>query len=111
MEKMSRAERARQFMPFSALRGFDELVQQQTVRPEPRRELSEQEAARLSARISKLAVGELITVSHYENGGYHTLQGMVSDIDIANRTLTVVRKKLNLDDIWRVSIQAAPAEG
>ena len=54
MAKMTNLERARQFMPFAALRGFEEMIRQQTKEVTPRRELSEEDAARLSKRILQI---------------------------------------------------------
>lgn len=103
MEKNSRADRARQFMPFSALRGFEELIQQQTVAPEARRELSEEQAMSLSAKLAQVGRGMLVAVSFYDKIGYATLQGMISEVDFSMRTLTVVKRKLQFDDIVDIS--------
>ena len=48
--KMTRSERARQFAPFAALRGFEDMIREveRTVK-EPKRELTEERAAALSA--------------------------------------------------------------
>ena len=51
MEKSSKADRARQFMPFSALRGFEELIREVEHTPTPRRELSEYEAEILGKKL------------------------------------------------------------
>lgn len=102
MEKNSNADRARQFMPFAALRGFEELIRQQEVTPEARRELSEEEAARLSARLSGVERGMLVRVRHYRDGAYRDTVGMVSDIDFALRTLTVVRQVIRFADLYDI---------
>lgn len=99
MEKMSRAERARQFMPFAALRGFEDLIREQTKEISPKRELSEEQAERLSARLSHLERGMLVKVIYYAQDGYVTLHGMVSDVDLPMRTLTVVKTKIRIDDL------------
>ena len=56
MEKMSRAERARQFMPFSPLRGYDELLLSKTREPTPKRELSEYDAKKQKGGIARAAL-------------------------------------------------------
>lgn len=53
--KMSLKERAAQFSPFSALRGFDEEIEESSRRTESRPELSQQECDRLNARLQFLA--------------------------------------------------------
>lgn len=53
--KMSLKERAAQFSPFSALRGFDEEIEESSRRTESRPELSQQECDKLNARLQFLA--------------------------------------------------------
>lgn len=53
--KMNLKERAAQFSPFSALRGFDEEIEESSRRTESRPELSQQECDRLNARLQFLA--------------------------------------------------------
>lgn len=105
MEKMSRAERARQFMPFAALRGFEELIGEQSKEICRRRALSEEQAARLSAKLCRLERGDLIEAVYYAEDGYVTLCGMVSDVDIPMRTLTLVKKKISFEDLWDIRIK------
>ncbi len=99
MERMSRAERARQFMPFAALRGFEELIREQTKEIAPKRELSEEQAARLSARLARLERGMLVKVVYYAQDGYVTLRGMISDVNLPMRTITVVKIEISIDEI------------
>ena len=104
MEKMTNLERARQFMPFAALRGFEEMIRQQTREVTPRRELSEDEAARLSQRIARIEKGSMIRVTYYAEDSYLTLEGMVSEIDLTLRFLRVVKQRIELYDILSVSL-------
>ena len=104
MEKMSNVERARQFMPFAALRGFEEMIQRQTREVTPRRVLSEEEAMRLSKTLSRLEKGSVVRVTYYEEDSYLTLDGMISELDLTLRFLRIVKKRIELDDIFDISI-------
>ena len=104
MEKMSRADRARQFSPFAALRGFEALIREQQKELCRRRELSDEQAARLSDKVNRLSRGVLIEVVYYAEDGYVTLRGMVSDVDLPMRFLTVVKQRIPLDDLADVRI-------
>ena len=106
MEKLSRAERARQFMPFAALRGFEELIREQGRTPSPRKELSEEDAERLSQNLRRVERGMLVEVVYYSNGGYVTQRGMVSDVDLTMRTLTVVKNRIPIDEIAELNGEA-----
>lgn len=103
MAKMTNLERARQFMPFAALRGFEEMIRQQTKEVTPRRELSEENAARLSKRILQIEKGSVVRVTYYEEDCYLTTEGMVSQIDLTLRFLCIVKKRISLDDILEIS--------
>lgn len=104
MEKISRAERARQFMPFSALRGFEELIRQQEREITARRELSEYEAERLSGKMRRVEKGMLVRVTYYDGDAYVTTEGMVSEVDFSLRFLRVIKRQIKLDDITDIEI-------
>ena len=96
------AERAAQFMPFAALTGYYDLVRERERVTEPRREPSEEEAARISAELAAVRKGRLVRVTHYENDAYVTTEGIVTGMDPVARELTVVRRRIRFDDIWSV---------
>ena len=104
MEKMTNLERARQFMPFAALRGFEELIKQQTREATPRRELSEEEAERLSKKLLRIEKGSVVRVTYYDEDSYLSVEGMVSELDLVLRFLCVVKKRIPLDDILEISL-------
>lgn len=104
MEKNSKADRARQFMPFAALRGFEELIQKTQSEPCARHMLSEYEAEILSRKMARVERGTMLKVTHYVNGAYVTLEGMVSDIDFAMRLVRVVKTEISFDDIRDIEI-------
>ena len=103
MEKSSKADRARQFMPFSALRGFEELIREVEHTPTPRRELSEYEAEILGKKLLRLEKGTLVAVTYYNGETYVRQEGMLSEIDYTLRFLRVVKKQIAFDDISDVS--------
>ena len=99
MEKNSKAERARQFMPFAALRGFDAMLREEVRERIPRKELSEYDAERLSRKISTVEKGDLVRVKYYDRDAYVVLEGIVSDLDIPMRRIRVIKTVISLDDI------------
>ena len=101
-EPRRHADRAAQFMPFAALTGYYDLVRERERVSEPRREPSEEEAARISAELAAVRKGQLVRVTHYERDAYVTTEGIVTRIDLAARELTVVRRRIRFDDIWSV---------
>ena len=96
------AERAAQFMPFAALTGYYDLVRERERVSEPRREPSEEEAARISAELAAMRKGQLVRMTHYEHDAYVTTEGIVTGVDPVARELTVVRRRIRFDDVWSV---------
>ena len=92
-------DRARQFIPFAALRGYGDYLREKEFSPAPRRELSEDEAEILSRKRSRVKPGQLLKITYYRDGGYITSEGMISDFDAQARTITVVNEKISLDDV------------
>lgn len=87
-------DRARQFMPFAALRGYYDLVHAKEVVPEPRRPLSDDEARALDEIIASVAKGDVVGCRYYEGGGYREAEGAVSQIDLTFRELWIVRRRI-----------------
>lgn len=105
-----RADRAQQFMPFAALKGYYDLVRERERVVEPRRELSEEDAMRLSRKLAQVRKGSMVAITHYDEDAYITTQGLVTDIDLVYRTLTVVKKRIAFDDILDLSGEDIAAE-
>lgn len=99
-----RADRAAQFMPFAALRGYYELIRQQQRIPEAKHELTDEEALALSQTVYRVRRGQVVRVVYYDEDAYVTLTGCVSRIDLVERELMVVKTKIALDDIRELEI-------
>ena len=99
---MKREERARQFLPFSPLKGYDELIQGQTLIRAPRRALSEEAMLELSRTLQELRRGDLVRVKYYRTHGYVTLEGMVSNVDSFQKSLQIVRTEIRFSDLFEV---------
>ena len=99
-----RADRAQQFIPFAALRGYYDLVRAQERRVEPRHELTEEEALELSRVMARVSKGSMVEAVHYDGDAYETTTGLVSAVDTAFRTLTVVKRRIAFDDLRSLRI-------
>lgn len=93
------ADRARQFMPFAALKGYHELAREQERVRQPRQDTTDERAGELSRALARIGKGSLVRIVHYEDGAYQETQGMVSECSEALRTVTVVRRRIAFDDI------------
>ena len=99
-----KASRAKQFMPFAALRGYYDMVRACERVREPRRIRSEEELDRLSAILASLSRGDMLRVTFYHTDAYETMEGMVAGVDPIGRTLTVVKTKINFADIFELVV-------
>lgn len=95
-------DRARQFMPFAALKGYHELARERERVSEPKRLMTEERATELSVIISRLSKGDMISVTHYEDGHYADTCGVVTEINETTRSLRVVKKPIDFDTIFSI---------
>ena len=113
-KKMSPRERAAQFSPFSALRGYEEEIGEVTRATELRRELSEEECEALNAKL--LYLSEIIQsrpevvltyyVSDSKKAGGHYVREIVCLrlVNFAERTVTLQNHALlSFDDIFEIA--------
>lgn len=99
---MARADRASQFAPFAALKGFEEALRAKEVVTVEKSELSEEMLEFLDYKFSQINVGEIISLVYYENGFYLKKTGMVSKINLEARYITLVTTDISFDDIKEI---------
>ena len=100
--KMSREHRAKQFMPFAALKGYPEALRKKEKIVVPKTEVSEEYAEVLDRKLRKVKKNDIITVIYFCNQEYLKKTGMVSRIDKLARVLKVVNTKIGFDDIYDI---------
>ena len=101
--KMSRVDRAKQFMPFAALKGYPEALQKKEKVVVPKIELTEEYARMLDQKLKQVSRNDIITVIYFSNGEYLKKTGMVSRFDETARVLKIVNTKIFFDDIYDIS--------
>lgn len=103
---MADLNRAKQFMAFAALKGYDELIRERTVIPEPKRPLSEDRMEMLSKKLCSLKRGTMAEVEYFCGKGYTRIEGLVANVDATFRNLVIVRTRIPFDDIWDISSES-----
>lgn len=101
--KMDIADRAKQFMPFDALKGFREALLEKERIIVPKKECSEEHNNELDMELSQIQQKDIIILEYFEHGEYIRMTGMVSRIDRYNRKLEIANKQINFDDILNLS--------
>ena len=104
--KMTNKERAKIFMPFDALKGFREILQNQEIIKIEKKELSEDKIKEIDLILSKLKKGMLVKITYYNNNlsSYQTIEGVLTNIDIIYKTITIVKNKINIVELYDIEI-------
>ena len=100
---MSKADRASQFMPFAALKGYKEALEAKEKIFVPKVELSEDTLAYLDYQIKLLTEGTMAEITYYSEGNYVKKSGIISKINKDARFLTMVKTDISFDDIKEIS--------
>ena len=103
---MNNSDRARQFMPFAALKGYEELVRSKEKVITPKKELSEYREELLSNKLLSIKKGDIISVVYYDKDGYVKKEGMVALVDHNFRYLNVVKTMIPFDDIYNIKVDS-----
>ena len=102
--KMSRQDRAKQFMPFAALRGLAEAIKEAERETVPRPELYEEEAEVLDRKLRRLRPGQRVTAVYYRGGGYVTRGGEVLRLDPVLRELRITEDRIQFDELRELEL-------
>jgi hypothetical protein len=100
---MPREERAKQFMPFAALKGYSEALRRKEKIIVDKVQVAEDYAEELDHKLRQVRRMDMITVVYFRKGEYLKVQGMVSRIDPTARVLKVVQTKIPFGDILKVT--------
>lgn len=88
---MNRVSRAKQFLPFDALKGFSEALREKEIEYEEKKELSEESLVELNDKFNQIEIGRSVRLRFYRNGKYIEVLGRVTNIDY-------IRKKIQIDN-------------
>ena len=103
---MRREDRAKQFLPFDAMKGLYEALRRQEELSErvERVEPSEEDAAAISAILSRMRRGDRVSATYYREGHYPTISGVVTAFDEHRRTFALDGRQIAFDDLVMVEI-------
>lgn len=101
---MNRQDRAKQFMPFAALKGYEEALRQRENSPQPRITMGEDQAEELDRKLRSLSVGNGVRVRHYRGRCYAISEGTVNGIMYDKGKLRVGKEDIKYSDIIELDI-------
>lgn len=99
---MDQAERAKQFMPFDALKGFREALKEKEKIIVPKMLLSEETREELDRKLVQMKKNDIVTVVYYTEGEYLKITGMISRLDTTAKVLKVVNTKILFENIYDI---------
>lgn len=103
-EHMNREDRAKQFMPFAALKGFPEVLRKKEKITVPKPELSEEYQEELDRKLRQIKKNDIVTAVYFFKGEYLRKKGMVSRIDTSARVIKIVNVKICIDDLYDIQL-------
>lgn len=95
--------RAKQFVPFAALKGYEEALRAKEKIVVEKIELSEEKKAELDFKLHQVKHNDIIAVVYFYKDEYLKIEGMVSRLDKDARILKIVNTKIPFDDIYDIT--------
>lgn len=102
VSNMTREERAKQFMPFAALKGYPAALRKKEKIVVPKAELSEEYQTELDRKLRQVHKNDMVTAVYFCRNEYLKLTGMVSRIDESARILKIVNTKILFEDLYDI---------
>lgn len=102
--KMTREERAKQFMPFVALKGYPEALAKKEKIIVSKVEVSEEYAEELDRKLRQIKKNDMVEIVYFCNHEYLRKTGMVSRIDVTAKVLKIVNTKISFANIYDIHI-------
>ena len=100
--KMTIQDRAKQFMPFAALKGYDDALRAKEKIVVDKKTLSPEKLDEIDNKMHQIKIGMVISVIYYFENQYIKKTGMVAKIDATSRFIQIVNTKIYFDDIYDV---------
>jgi hypothetical protein len=103
---VNRQDRAKQFVPFDALKGLQEELR---IREERRtrvkkKTLSEDQIAKISRVLGRVEQGSNVAICLYSKGHYITIEGYVTEINQIYEYIKIGNEKVFFADIYKIAI-------
>ena len=99
---MSNSDRAKQFLPFDALNGFQLALREKEKIIVDKKELSEEMKEELSKKLNSLEIGDKVKIVHYKNKQYKIDVGTFNQINRIQRFIVVENNKISIDNILKI---------
>ena len=99
-----RLDRAKQFMPFDALKGFREAIRSMEIQIEGKTTLDEDNATNINNILNKLKVGLRIEITYYEEYKYITKIIDIKKLSFQSGKIIINNNIFYFDDLKDIKI-------
>lgn len=103
---MNNVDRAKQFLPFDALKGLHEELEarEEKMSRVSHHTLTEERMEELSAVLSHICKGSEVQMTFYRAGHYYDLRGTVRNLNVIYQYIQIGEEKIHFNDIYTLSI-------
>lgn len=97
-------DRAKQFLPMDALKGFREALEEKEKEVFKKIDLLEDSEAYLSWQLNLLKVNMWVTITYYKINTYQKISGWINKLNYTYKYLTINNEKIFFSDIIKIYI-------
>ncbi len=102
---MNKVARAKQFLPFDALKGLQEALREKEIEYEEKRELADDTLNELNNKFNQIENESYVIITFYKNGKYGEIKGKVTNIDYIKKKIQINKEyNINICDIVNILI-------
>ena len=105
-KSMPRVQRAKQFIPFDALKGLQEEIRrrEENYMKETKREISEEKEEKISNIMQQIEIGSIVKAEYYKNGFYEKVFGAVKKLSTVYHYILVDETKISFANLYDLEL-------
>lgn len=101
---LSRQERAKQFLAFDALKGFEEALKIKELENEKKKNLETDALEQLEESFNMVEIGDKIQIKWHNGKRYVDISGVLTNIDYIKKKIVLDNKQnINIADILEIN--------
>ena len=97
-------DRAKIFSSFNPLYTLEKALKAQEREKSEKLELDESKIEEILNKISKLKLADKVKMTYHDGRGYANIEGLVSNVNLMDKSITIVKHKIRFGDICEVKV-------